>query len=141
MLSTNFSSENLCQGALTSGGESLFPSYLFIPLGQGNTTQGLVPIRSTKGGSCLVSLGGGYVAESLVDVLRVQEVSVQALQMSLPGGCAVCAGVEGIFQVAEWESCYRLDRIVLEAISLQVAVVWQNRSVCCKCFAARCCPH
>jgi transcriptional antiterminator RfaH len=60
--------------------ESLFPRYLFIRLGQGESAPSWELMRFTKGVSRLVSFGvePAKVADSLVDALRTQEASVQA---------------------------------------------------------------
>ena len=73
-------SEKLRQGVLTVVDEPLFPRYLFIRLGQGDSAPSWAPIRSTKGVSRLVSFGvePAKVADSLVEALRAQEESVQA---------------------------------------------------------------
>ncbi len=49
--------EKLRQGLLTVADEPLFPRYLFIRLGQGDSAKSWAPIRSTKGVSRLVSFG------------------------------------------------------------------------------------
>ncbi len=41
--------EKLRQGVLTVADEPLFPRYLFIRLGQGDSAKSWAPIRSTKG--------------------------------------------------------------------------------------------
>lgn len=73
-------SEKLRQGLLTVSDEPLFPRYLFIRLGQGDSAKSWVPIRSTKGISRLVSFGvePAKVEDGLIELLRVQEASVQA---------------------------------------------------------------
>ncbi len=73
-------SEKLRQGLLTVSDEPLFPRYLFIRLGQGDSAKSWAPIRSTKGVSRLVSFGvePAKVEDGLIELLRVQEASVQA---------------------------------------------------------------
>ena len=63
--------EKLRQGLLTVADEPLFPRYLFIRLGQGDTAKSWAPIRSTKGVSRLVSFGvePAKVADNLVEAL------------------------------------------------------------------------
>ena len=73
-------SEKLCRGLLTISDEPLFPRYLFIRLGLGDSAKSWAPIRSTKGVSCLVSFGGepARVDGGLIELLRTQEASMQA---------------------------------------------------------------
>jgi transcriptional antiterminator RfaH len=71
-------SEKLRQGLLTVADESLFPRYLFIRLGQGDSAKSWAPIRSTKGVSCLVSFGiepAVWMMDGLIELLRIQEAS------------------------------------------------------------------
>ena len=72
-------SEKLRQGPLTVADEPLFPRYLFIRLGQGDSAKSWAPIRSTKGVSRLVSFGiePARVDGGLIELLRTQEASVQ----------------------------------------------------------------
>lgn len=120
-------SEKLRHGVLMVSDEPLFPRYLFIRLGQGGGPS-WAPIRSTKGVSRLVSFGvePAKVADSLVDALRAQEASVQALPERLfkPGERvrlteAPFAGIEGIYQMAEGE---RRVMVLIEMLSKQVRV-------------------
>jgi len=108
--------------------EPLFPRYLFIRLGQGDSAPSWAPIRSTKGVSRLVSFGvePAKVADSLVDALRAQEASVQAEPERLfkPGERvrlteAPFAGIEGIYQMAHGE---RRVMVLIEILSRQVRV-------------------
>ena len=121
-------SEKIRQGSLTVAYEPLFPRYLFIRLGQGDSATSWAPIRSTKGVSRLVSFGvePAKVADSLVDVLRAQEASVQAEPERLfkPGDRvrlteAPFAGIEGIYQMADGE---RRVMVLIELLSKQVRV-------------------
>ena len=108
--------------------EPLFPRYLFIRLGQGDSARSWAPIRSTKGVSRLVSFGvePAKVADSLVEALRVRESSVQAEPERLfkPGERvrlteAPFAGIEGIYQMADGE---RRVMVLIELLSKQVRV-------------------
>jgi len=119
-------SEKLRQGVLTD--EPLFPRYLFIRLGQGDSAPSWAPIRSTKGVSRLVSFGvePAKVADSLVEALRAQEASVQDEPQRLfkPGERvrlteAPFAGIEGIYQMADGE--HRV-MVLIELLSKQVRV-------------------
>ena len=106
----------------------MFPRYLFIRLGQGDSAPSWGPIRSTKGVSRLVSFGvePAKVADSLVEALRAQEASVQAEPERLfkQGEHvrlteAPFAGIEGIYQMADGE---RRVMVLIELLSKQVQV-------------------
>ncbi len=121
-------SERLRQGLLTVADEPLFPRYLFIRLGQGDTAKSWAPIRSTKGVSRLVSFGvePAKVADSLVEALRAQEASLQVEPERLfkPGERvrlteAPFAGIEGIYQIADGE---RRVMVLIEILNKPVAV-------------------
>lgn len=121
-------SEKIRQNALTVTDEPLFPRYLFIRLGQGESAQSWAPIRSTKGVSRLVSFGlePAKVAESLVEALRTQEASAQAEPERLfKTGERVrlteapFAGLEGIYQMADGE---RRVMVLIELLSKQVSL-------------------
>jgi transcriptional antiterminator RfaH len=108
--------------------EPLFPRYLFIRLGQGDSAPSWAPIRFTKGVSRLVSFGvePAKVVNSLVDALRAQEASAQAEpeRLSKPGERvrlteAPFAGIEGIYQMADGE---RRVMVLIELLSKQVQV-------------------
>lgn len=123
-----FPSEKLCQGLLMVADEPLFPRYLFIRLGQGDSAKSWVPIRSTKGVSRLVSFGvePAPVDDSLIDLLRMREASVQGEPARLfKYGERVCltevpfTGIEGIYQIADGE---RRAMVLIEILSKQVAV-------------------
>jgi len=119
-------SEKLRQGMLTVADEPLFPRYLFIRLGQGDSAPSWAPIRSTKGVSRLVRFGvePAKVADGLVEALRAQEASVQAEPERLfkPGERvrlteAPFAGIEGIYQMADGE---RRVMVLIELLAKQV---------------------
>lgn len=121
-------SEKLRQGLLTVSDEPLFPRYLFIRLGQGDSAKSWAPIRSTKGVSRLVSFGieSARVDDGLIELLRTQEASVQAEPERLikPGERvrltdAPFAGIEGIYQMADGE--HRVI-VLIEILSKHVAV-------------------
>lgn len=121
-------SEKLCQGLLTIADEPLFPRYLFIRLGQGDSAKSWEPIRSTKGVSRLVSFGiePARVDDSLVVLLRTQEASVQTEPERIfkPGERVLLteapfAGIEGIYQMADSE--HRV-MVLIEILSKSVAV-------------------
>ena len=122
-----FPSEKLCQGFLTVADEPLFPRYLFIRLGRGDSAKSWSPIRSTKGVSRLVSFGGepARVDDDLMEQLRTQEALVQTEPRRLfkPGGVllteAPFTGVEGIYQMADGE---RRVIVLIEMLSKPVAV-------------------
>ena len=123
-----FLSEKLRQGVFTLEAEPLFPRYVFIRLGQGDSAQSWAPIRSTKGVSRLVSFGvePAKVADSLVEALRAQEASSQNKpERFFKPGERVClteapfAGIEGIYQMADGE-CRVM--VLIELLSKQVRV-------------------
>jgi transcriptional antiterminator RfaH len=121
-------SEKLRHGMLMVTDEPLFPRYLFIRLGQGDSAPSWAPIRSTKGVSRLVSFGvePAKVADSLVEALRAQAALVQAEPERLfkPGERvrlmeAPFAGIEGIYHMADGE---RRVMVLIELLSKQVWV-------------------
>ena len=121
-------SEKLCHGLLTVSDEPLFPRYLFIRLGQGDSAKSWAPIRSTRGVSRLVCFGNepARVGDGLVESLRIQEASVQSEPERLfkPGERvrlteAPFAGIEGVFQIADGE---RRVMVLIEILSKPVAV-------------------
>jgi len=121
-------SEKLRQGVLTVMDEPLFPRYLFIRLGQGDSAQSWAPIRSTRGVSRLVSFGvePAVVSDGLVKTLREQEASRQGEPERLfkPGERvrlteAPFGGIEGIYQMADGE---RRVIVLIELLSKQVRV-------------------
>lgn len=129
-------SEKLRQGVLVVTDDPLFPRYLFIRLGQGDSAQNWAPIRSTKGVSRLVSFGVEpvKVSDSLVEALRAQEASVQAEpeQLFNPGESvrlteAPFAGIEGVYHMADGE---RRVMALIELLSKQVRVRVAPASLC-----------
>lgn len=120
--------EKLRQSVLMVTDEPLFPRYLFIRLGQGDSAKSWAPIRSTKGVSRLVSFGVEpvKVADGLIEVLREQEALVQTEPARLfkPGEQvrlteAPFAGIEGVYQMADGE---RRVLVLIEQLSKQVRV-------------------
>ncbi len=121
-------SEKLRQGALTLAHEPLFPRYLFIRLGLGDSAKSWAPIRSTKGVSRLVSFGTepARVDDGLVELLRTHEAlaQVEPVRLFKHGERvrlteAPFAGIEGIYQMAEGE---RRVMVLIEILSKPVAV-------------------
>ena len=121
-------SEKLRQGLLTVSDAPLFPRYLFIRLGMGDTAKSWAPIRSTKGVSRLVSFGiePAQVDDGLIELLRTQEALVQTdpARLFKPGERvrlteAPFAGIEGIYQMADGE---RRVMVLIEILSKPVAV-------------------
>jgi transcriptional antiterminator RfaH len=121
-------SEKIRQGILSVADEPLFPRYLFIHLGHGDSAQSWAPIRSTKGVSRLVSFGvvPAKVPESLVEALRIQEATAQVEPARLfkPGERvqlteAPFSGIEGIYKMADGE---RRVMVLIEMLSKQIQV-------------------
>jgi transcriptional antiterminator RfaH len=121
-------SERLRQGLLTVSDEPLFPRYLFIRLGLGDSAKSWAPIRSTKGVSRLVSFGNApaRVDDGLIELLRTQEATVQTTPEKLfkPGErvrltAAPFAGIEGIYQMTNGE---RRVMVLIEILSKPVSV-------------------
>ena len=121
-------SEKIYRGLITFVDEPLFPRYLFIRLGRGDSAKSWAPIRSTKGVSRLVSFGiePALVDDGLVELLRTQEASVQTEPKRLfkPGERvrlteSPFAGIEGIYQMADGE---RRAMVLIEILSKPVAV-------------------
>jgi transcriptional antiterminator RfaH len=121
-------SEKLRQGLLTVEDGPLFPRYLFIRLGEGDSAKSWAPIRSTKGVSRLVSFGvePARVDDGLIEPLRTKEASVQTeLERLFKWGEQVrlteapFAGIEGIHQMADGE---RRVMMLIEILSKPVAV-------------------
>ena len=128
-------SEKLQQGVLVLSDEPLFPRYLFIRLGQGESAKSWSPIRSTKGVSRLVSFGTepAKVDAGLVELLQARESSVvgQPVRLFNPGErvrvtAGPFAGIEGIYQMAEGE---RRVIVLIELLSKMVTVKLAPRSL------------
>jgi transcriptional antiterminator RfaH len=120
--------EKLRQGLLTIEEEPLFPRYLFIRLGRGDSAKSWTPIRSTKGVSRLVRFGiePARVDDRLIELLQMQEASIQAEPEPFfkPGERVRLtqtpfAGIEGIYQMADSE---RRVMVLIEILSKPVAV-------------------
>ena len=119
--------EKLRQGLLTIADKPLFPRYLFIQLGLDFTSKSWAPIRSTQGVSRLVRFGvePAKVADELIEILRINEVQLQAAPEQLfKHGERVrltespFASIEGIYQMAEGE---RRVMVLIELMSKGVA--------------------
>jgi len=104
--------ERLRQGVLAMADEPLFPRYLFVQLGQGDSARSWAPIRSTKGVSRLVTFGNepAKVDDALVEVLHANEASAsRVLQPLFKSGERVrlteapFAGLEGIYKMPDGE--------------------------------------
>jgi transcriptional antiterminator RfaH len=120
--------EKLRRGQLRVSDEPLFPRYLFIRLGQGDTAKSWAPIRSTKGVSQLVRFGSepAKVDDALVEQLRAHEAALQAEPERLfsPGervrvADGPFAGIEGVYQMAEGE---RRVMVLIELLNKPVRV-------------------
>lgn len=120
--------EILRQGLLSISAEPLFPRYLFIRLGQGDSAKSWAPIRSTRGVSRLVGFGvePARVEDGLIELLRVQEASLQGEPERLfkPGERvrlteAPFAGIEGIYQMANGE---RRAMVLIDILSKLVVI-------------------
>ena len=105
--------EKLRRSSLEVFDEPLFPRYLFIQLGQGDSAKSWSPIRSTKGVSRLVSFGGepGRLDDRLIKMLKALElVALEQPQRLFKPGQRVqlvegaFSGLEGIYQMADGES-------------------------------------
>lgn len=121
-------SEKLCQGILTVTDEPLFPRYLFIRLGVGDSAKSWAPIRSTRGVSRLVCFGAApaKVDDALIQLLQRQEAALQGEPVRLfePGERVritegAFTGIEGIYQMAEGE---RRVMVLIELLSKPVTV-------------------
>ena len=122
------SSERLRQGLLTVSDEPLFPRYLFIRLGLGDSAKSWAPIRSTKGVSRLVSFGNApaRVEDGLIELLRAKEANVQTMPEKLfkPGDrvrltAGPFAGIEAIYQMTNGD---RRVMVLIEILSKPVSV-------------------
>lgn len=123
-----FPAEKLRQGILSVADEPLFPRYLFIRLGRGDSAQSWGPIRSTKGVSRLVNFGAEHarVGDGLIDLLKSEEETGRAEPKRLfkPGqrvrlSEGPFAGIDGIFQMADGE---RRVMVLIELLSKPVSL-------------------
>jgi transcriptional antiterminator RfaH len=124
-------SERLRQGLLTVSSEPLFPRYLFIRLGLGDSAKRWAPIRSTKGVSRLVSFGvePAKVDDRLIEILRNQEATAQAEperlfksgeRVLLTDGAFV--GLEAIYQMADGDQrVIVLIELMNQPVAMRVA--------------------
>jgi transcriptional antiterminator RfaH len=121
-------SERLRQGSLAVLDEPLFPRYLFIRLGLGDTAKSWAPIRSTRGVSRLVKFGvePAKVDDGLIELLKAKESAAidKPVRLFNPGErvrlvTGPFAGIEGIYQMAEGE---RRVIVLIELMSKRVAV-------------------
>ncbi len=120
--------EKVRQGKLVVVNEPLFPRYLFIKLGQDDSAQSWVPIRSTRGVDRLVSFGlqPAKVDERLVHQLQAKESTMHgAPQRLFEAGQRVrltegpFADIEGIYVMAEGE---RRAMVLIEMMSKPVSM-------------------
>lgn len=120
--------EKIRRKLIVTEAEPLFPRYLFIKLGFGNTAKSWAPIRSTTGVSRLVSFGSEptKVADNLIDFLKTQEISTKDKPKRLfKHGEAVrltdapFCGIEGIYQMASGE--YRA-MVLIELLNKPLAI-------------------
>lgn len=120
--------EKLRKGGMIVTDEPLFPRYLFICLGTGDSAKSWAPIRSTRGVSRLVSFGvePTKVDDGLIELLNAQEASVQGAPKRLfgPGERVLLteapfSGIEGVYQMADGD---RRVMVLIEFLSKPVAV-------------------
>lgn len=120
--------EKLRKSAVTIVDEALFPRYLFIRLGQGDTAKSWGPIRSTRGVSRLVSFGVEPVkaSDDLILALQDQEQQTRTdIEPLFKHGEHVrlmeglFAGIEGIYEMADGE---RRAMVLIDFLSKQVRV-------------------
>ncbi|RJX30679.1 MAG: transcription/translation regulatory transformer protein RfaH [Oxalobacter sp.] len=104
--------EKIRQGIIAIVDEPLFPRYIFIRLGRGETAKSWSPIRSTKGVSRLVSFGNepAKVDDKLVEMLRSREnvKQKQPLRIFNTGDYVTVTegpfvGIEAIYQMSDGE--------------------------------------
>lgn len=120
--------ERVRQGMLTVAKEPLFPRYLFIRLGSGDSAKSWGPIRSTKGVSRLVSFGvePARVDSGVIGLLRAKETSLQDAPAPLYNAGervrlteGAFAGIEGIYQMTDGE---RRVLVLIELLSKPVVM-------------------
>lgn len=120
--------EKIRQRTVKVTAQPLFPRYLFIRLGRGQSSQSWAPIRSTTGVSRLVTFGSepAKVDDALVDALKAREAALQGSPEPLfQAGDPVrltegaFAGFEGIYQMADGE---RRAMVLIELMSRPVAL-------------------
>lgn len=119
--------EKLRGSVLAVADEALFPRYLFVRLGQGESAKSWSPIRSTKGVSRLVSFGSipAKVDDRIVDFLKAQEALHRSPVPMFDQGERVrvaegaFAGIEGVFQMLDGD---RRAMVLIELLSKPVSV-------------------
>lgn len=120
--------EKIRQGALTVSDEPLFPRYLFIRLGTGESAKAWGPVRHTKGVNRLVCFGNepARVDAQLVEYLKAREQAGNQKPQTLfsPGERVLITngtfkGIEAIYQMAEGE---RRVLVLIELLSKKVAL-------------------
>ena len=123
-----FPAEKLRQRALTATDEPLFPRYLFIRLGLGDSAKSWAPIRSTRGVSRLVGFGAepAKVPDDLIQLLLARQESEHGKPERLfkPGERvrlteAPFGGIEGVYEMADGE---RRAMVLIEMLSRHVRV-------------------
>ena len=121
-------SEKVRQSILGVEAMPLFPRYLFIRLGHGDSAKSWAPIRSTRGVSRLVSFGRepAKVTDSLIEFLKGKEGDRRGQTICLfSRGERVrliespFSGIEGVYQMAEGE---RRVMVLIELLSKPVVV-------------------
>jgi transcriptional antiterminator RfaH len=105
--------EKLRQRTLIVAEEALFPRYLFIRLGQDDSSKSWGPIRSTIGVSTLVRFGHepARAADALITLLKAREASAEEngpVPLFHKGERLLVsegpfAGIEGIYQMTDGE--------------------------------------
>ncbi len=122
------SSEKLRNGNLTVTDEPLFPRYLFVRLGLGDSSKSWAPIRSTQGVSRLVTFGvvPARVDDDFIESLRINEalLQIEPKRFFQPGERVYLtegpfAGIEGIYQISDGE---RRVMVLIELLNKPVAV-------------------
>lgn len=120
--------EKLRQGGVVVAAVPLFPRYLFIRLGQGESAQSWAPIRSTRGVSRLVCFGTepAKVPDDFIAALRAREAHAHtAPQRLFEQGDRVrlldgpFIDVEGIYHLSEGD---HRAMVLIEILSKPVVV-------------------